>query len=94
MTSDTQDRRETIAAIDFGMEVEAFLQGRIGRYLVGRAEAEAEAAVEGLKTVSPTEPETIRVLQNAVARAESVQYWLAEAIQAGHNAQRELEGEE
>jgi hypothetical protein len=76
-----------------GLQVEHFLAGEIGKYLVGRAEAEVDAAVQALKTVKPTDAERIQELQNEIFRAESVQYWLAEAIQAGLNAQQELLGD-
>lgn len=89
MTND-DDLRVTTAMIDFGMEVEAFLQSRIGRYLTGRAEDEIEAAVEALKRVDPHDTRAIQAIQNTIHRAESFGYWLAEAIQSGYNAQREF----
>lgn len=77
-------------AVSFGMTVEAFLESPIGKYLVNRAEEEVEDAVEKLKVVDCTATREIRALQNQVYRAESIQYWLAEAIQAGQNASDEL----
>ena len=76
--------------IDFGFEVEAFLKSEVGSYLVRRAEAEIEEAVEALKGCDPEDPKAIRALQYKIAVAESVQYWLGEAISAGLNAQEEL----
>ena len=76
--------------IDFGIEVEAFLQGPIGLYLVTRAEEEIAEALEALKNVDSEDPKLIRALQNQIFRCEAVQYWLAEAIQSGLNEQREL----
>lgn len=87
---ETTDTLERINAIDFGMEAQAFLQGSIGRYLVRRANEEIEAAVEQLKKVPPENSSEIRTLQNIVSRAESIQFWLAEAIQAGALAEQEL----
>jgi hypothetical protein len=92
--SDQEDIRQVHAAIDFGFEVEAFLKSRLGSYLIKRAEADIEIAVEKLKTADPDDAKSIRVLQNEIYRAEAIQYWMAEAIQGGINAQRELiEGE-
>lgn len=88
--NDTNDIRETTAIIDFGMEVEAFLQSRLGRYLCGRAEEEVAEAVEALKRVDPDNAKEIRKWQNMIGRAESFGYWLAEAVQSGYNAQREF----
>lgn len=76
--------------IDFGFQVEAFLLSPVGKYLVGRAEGEIDEAVQQLKVANPTDAALIRELQNKIYRAESVQFWLAEAIQEGTNAQREL----
>lgn len=76
--------------IDFGFEVEAFLQSSIGTYLTRRAEAEVEAAVDSLKRVDPSDTNAVRGLQSSIKTAENVLYWLAEAIQAGLNAQSEL----
>lgn len=84
------DSNPVLKAIDFGMEVEAFLQSEIGRYLTKRAEAEVEAAVEVLKVADPDDVKSIRGLQNTIKVAESVLYWLADAIQSGLNAQDEL----
>lgn len=90
MMTDNDDIRATTACIDFGMEVEAFLQSRIGCYLTRRAEDEVEEAVESLKQADPANPDKIRELQSRIHRAESFGYWLAEAIQEGLNAQREF----
>ena len=85
-----KDVRELHKTIDFGFQVEAFLQSDVGRYLTGKAEAEVTEATEALKSVDPTDPSAIRELQNKVFRGESIQYWLAEAIQSGLNAQQEF----
>ena len=85
-----KDVRELHKTIDFGFQAEAFLQSDVGRYLIAKAEAEVIEATEALKTVDPTVPDAIRELQNRVYRGESIQYWLAEAIQSGLNAQQEF----
>ncbi len=87
MNKDVRDLHKTI---DFGFQVEAFLQSDVGRYLTGKAEAEVIEATDALKSVDPTDPNAIRELQNKVYRGESIQYWLAEAIQSGLNAQQEF----
>lgn len=90
MTTENLDTRETLKTIDFGFEVQAFLDSNIGRYLIGRAEADVEEAVEKLKHVSPENACQIRALQHTIHVAENIQYWLGEAVQAGLNAQREF----
>lgn len=80
--------------IDLGFQVEAFLQSDLGRYLVQRAEAQVEEAVEQLKRCSPEDSAQIRAIQHTIQVAESIQYWLAEAIQSGLNAQQQLHDQE
>lgn len=80
----------TLKAIDFGFEVEAFLNSDIGRYLLKRAESEVETAVDELKAIDADNTSGIRKIQNRIRVAEHVLYWLAEAISAGNLAQQEL----
>jgi len=86
-TENTTLLERTIA---LGFEAEAFLKSDIGRYLVARADEEIECAVEELKGVDPEDAKAIRALQGKINVAESIQYWLAEAIQDGVNSMQEL----
>lgn len=79
-----------LKSIDFGFEVTAFLQSDIGRYLTTRAESEVADALEKMKTVDPFHGEAVRNIQHKIQVAESVLYWLAEAVDAGLNAQEEF----
>ena len=79
-----------LRAIDFGFEVEAFLNTDIGKFLITRAEGEVETAVEELKRVEPDDTTAVRNIHTRIKVAESVLYWLAEAISAGNLAQQEL----
>ena len=74
-----------------GRDAQDFLNTELGRYLVGRAEAEKADALEQLARVSPWRRNRIRQLQNEVWRAESVVSWLAEIISAGRDAENVLE---
>ena len=85
MTID-DDTRELQKTIELSFEVEAFLNSNIGKYLIKRAEDQIAAAVEDLKLVDPENACRIRAIQQIIHVAEDFQYWLAEAIQAGHNA--------
>lgn len=93
MTTETA-QSPLLKQIDLGFQVEAFLQSDIGRYLIERAEGEVEEAVEKLKQCEPDNPTQIRAIQHTIHVAESIQYWLADAIQAGLNAQQELHDQE
>ncbi len=77
-------------AIDFGFQVQAFLDSDVGKFLIARAEAQVDGATEQLKRVNPDNPTQIRALQHLVNVGEDIQYWLADAIHAGYAAQDEL----
>lgn len=83
----------TLERAVFGKEVENFLNTRIGKYLVQRAEEEAEEATERLKTTAAWRTRRIRELQNEIKVAESIQQWLADAVMDGIQATNLLEGE-
>lgn len=81
--------QETILQVAaLGMDVEAFLNSAVGRYLQGRAAAEIQEGLQALKTVDPANPNQIREFQNRVYRGEKFLDWLEEAIQEGQNAER------
>lgn len=88
--SNDPGKNQLLQQIDLGFQAEAFLHSDIGRYLVQRAEGQVEEAVEALKQVDPDDSKCIRGLQNTIHVAESIQYWLVDAINAGLNAQAEL----
>ena len=92
MTTDI-NTNPLLQQIDLGFQAESFLQSDLGRYLIARAEAEIEAAVEKLKRIDPENSALIRAEQHKIHVAEDIQYWLAEAIQAGYNAQAEFQGD-
>lgn len=77
----------------FGREVENFLNTRIGKYLVGRAEVQAEAATERLKRTPAWRKRRITDLQNEIWKAESFQQWLADAVMDGQQALNLIEGD-
>lgn len=77
--------------VGFGAETQRFLLSDIGKYLLQRSQEEIDAAVEGLKSISPDDTSGIRKLQNEVSRNESVEVWLGEIIQAGADACAQLE---
>ena len=93
MTTDST-QNPLLTQIDLGFQVEAFLQSDIGRYLVQRAEAQVDEQVEALKQVDADSPSQIRSIQHNIQVAEAIQYWLADAIQSGINAQADLHDRE
>lgn len=85
-----ESNKELYAAVEFGMEVKAFLGSKLGKYLVERAEAQRDEAITELVNCRASDYDRIRELQNTVQRAESIQYWMAEIITEAHAAQETL----
>lgn len=85
--AEQQDLQQIRNVIAFGMDVEQFGKSPIGVYLIERANRDAEAATNELKTVDPENPKAIRDLQNKARTAELFLSWLGEAVSAGENAQ-------
>jgi hypothetical protein len=77
-----------------GKDAEEFMASDVGRYLLGRAEQEADEANDKLKRISPWRRRRITELQNEIWRAESVKGWLIEIIRAGEAAEHALEQQE
>lgn len=78
----------------FGRQVEDFLNGDIGSYLVKCAQAEIDEGLKALRTVDAEDPKAVRTAQNRVEVAESIMQWLGDAISRGHAAVELLKGEE
>lgn len=89
-----QEVRELYAKVDFGIEVENFLGSKVGTYLIRYAEQERDEAVRLLKEADPFDANAIRKLQDTIKRAESIQYWMAYAIQDGLNAEKMLKDQD
>ena len=90
LTPDQEQNRKLFADVDFGMEIQTFLQSSVGKYLLKRAEADREDGVAKLLEIDPSNMAKILMLQSQVKRADSIQHWMAEAIQQGIYAQQQL----
>jgi len=89
-TSETADRRELIRLIDMGIQVEAFINSDLGRYLLDRSNVEQNAALEQLGEVDPDDPKAIRRLQFNLQVAAGIQNWLADLVLEARNAEEAL----
>ena len=89
-TPEQVDRRELIRLIDMGIQVEAFINSDLGRYLLDRSNAEQKAAVEQLGNVDPDDPKAIRRLQFNLQVAAGIQNWLADLVVEARNAEETL----
>jgi hypothetical protein len=80
----------TVRWAAFGRQVELFLEGDIGSFLLARAERQIEEAAKDLKVADPYDYKAVQKAQNRIVVAESIIEWLGEAIAAGHSAIEEL----
>lgn len=78
------------AEAKLGIECETFMASDIGRFFIGRAENEIEAAQSLLEQCDPENAKEVRALQNRIWRARSITDWLQEAINNGHMAEEQL----
>jgi hypothetical protein len=74
------------AQVLLGDEADKFFESDLGRYILGRAQQEAQEAMNELKDVEPTEPAAVMRLQNRVKIAEAVPMYLNELIIEGRQA--------
>lgn len=81
-----RDNEELKRVQGLGEEAERFIVSPLGKFLIERAEDEVAEATEALKVVDADDAREIRILQNKIKTGEDFQYWLADAVQAGHNA--------
>lgn len=86
--SNDPEMQQIRATIAFGMDVEAFMQSSIGKYLTARANADIEDALERLKTIDPQDWKLIQSTQNEIHRAEMFLLWMGQAVTEGENATR------
>lgn len=74
----------------FGRQVELFLEGDIGKYLVHRFTQQILEATEDLKKADAFSPQEIMRIQNRIHVGESILEALRDVIAAGHSALEEL----
>jgi hypothetical protein len=80
--------RALLKTAALGMDVDRFLSTPVGQHLLKRAQEEVHEGVSGLCNADAEDSKEIRKFQNQVWRGESIQQWLAEAIQEGIQAER------
>ena len=76
-----------------GIEAEAFLSTDLGRFLVDKADQELEDGLQGFLNLSTDDKDGLLQLQSQCKRAINFKSWLAEAINTGIYAERELNDE-
>ncbi len=77
---------EYIAEYKMGQEAEEFWGGELGRYILGRIEADVLEAGEALSKIDPDDRKSIIRLQNKIKVAKAIEGYFCELIQAGRDA--------
>lgn len=83
---------ERLKSVEFAIEVRAFADTVVGKFLLAKVEAERADALEALAVVDAADVDAVRELQMVVRRADSFAQWLADAVIEGENAEAELTG--
>jgi hypothetical protein len=86
-----EEVRELFKTVELGLDVQQFLRSPVGQYLMQKADDERADALADLVDAAPEDAATIRALQSTIKRADSIQFWLTEAVQAGINAEAQLD---
>lgn len=78
--------RTLIAEVDLGLQAKDFLNGDLGRHLVGCLHQEVLIASEELEKVWPWRRRRIQELQNRIWRSKFMLSWLRDLILSGKSA--------
>ena len=89
-TDDAGAKRELFNALELGLDARQFLGSKIGQYVAKRAMDEMYAATQQLADVDPFDHKTIVRLQQENKVASAALSWLAQAIEAGTQAEATL----
>lgn len=84
----------TVRTAVFGQQVQDFLNGPIGDFLLRKAEKRLERLVETLKRINPDQRTDIVRAQAEIAHLERFEQWLGEAVQDGLTAMAIIDGED
>ena len=84
---EAQSRQQMRNQIAFGMDMEIFLQGDVGKYLQARAKVEIDEFRRKLDDIDASDEQSIRNIQQEIAVRKIWKDWLQLAIQEGAAAQ-------
>lgn len=86
MTPEQQQLTELIAEAEIGEQARKFMEGELGRTLLGMAQQDIDAAQEALETVDPDDKAAITKLQNKAALGRMFAGYLTELFNRGDQA--------
>jgi hypothetical protein len=90
----SEDKDLIVRRAIFGKQVDNFFSSDIGKYLLARADDEAEQALVAFKTCDPTDVSKVTGIQNKILQSENFKTWLEEAVMDGLQALNILEDRE
>lgn len=73
-----------------GIDAEAFARSDIGKFLIGKAQAEIDAATSELIDADPANYQINREIRNKIHVARMFLVWLSEAIEVGRHAHDQI----
>lgn len=73
-----------------GIEVERFFNSDVGKYVTARASADANAAVEAMKSVDYTDSAACAKIQSELNVPDRIIHWLTEVITEGEACEFQL----
>lgn len=74
-----------------GIDAEAFSKSDIGKFLIGKAQAEIDAEMDALVDADPADVKLNTDIRNRIHVARMFLTWLDEAIQVGRHAHESLQ---
>ncbi len=87
----TTDRDALLMAeAELGIDAQKFFNTDLGRYFIGRIEAEISSAKDAFADVDLEDRNAVWGLQEQIKRASLVKQWIAEVIMNGQNAEKIL----
>lgn len=92
--ADLDPNDQVVRAAVFGQQVQDFLQGPLGDYLLRQAERRLKELLEELKKVDPAMMLHICALQAEIRYLEGFEAWLGTAVQEGLTAMAIIEGDD
>jgi hypothetical protein len=87
---EARGKRELFNDVELGLDAHQFLDSSIGRYVAKRALDEMYAATQALAEADPFDRRAIVQHQTAHRVASAALSWLAQAIEAGTQAENTL----
>lgn len=80
------DEKELVAEAELGDEAKRFMESDLYRFMIGAAEQDVSAALEGLEVVDANDAKAIIALQNKIWLGRTFKSWLDELVSRGDAA--------